>query len=43
MSEKEYLEFIRLFPYDAMGDYSTFREHSKENNPKGTKEIQENK
>ena len=43
MSEKEYLEFIRLFPYDAMGDYSTFREHAKENNFQNTKELSKSK
>lgn len=40
MSEKEYLEFIRRFPYDAMGDYSMFRDEEKENTHQSINEVQ---
>ena len=42
MSEQEYLEFIRRFPYDAMGNYSIFRDEKKENSPKTRKENSQN-
>lgn len=34
MTEIEYLEYVRACPYDAMGDFSVFKNRSAENDRK---------
>ena len=42
MTEIEYLEYVRSCPYDAMGDFSVFKDRSAENDRKQTaQEISE--
>lgn len=42
MTEIEYLEYVRACPYDAMGDFSVFKDRSAENDRKqAVKEIPE--